>query len=103
MLSRNHRVLPPAYQRICGYSGPLHVFISVKRSFAWTLKHIDSFLMLKKPLTPRPFYPTPPRRAFLVETDASDVAVSAVIAYKLEEGREDASRAICKPDDKSRE
>ena len=71
-----------------GISAALHRATSTKREFAWTDEMMSAFEVLKQRLTSPPVLAFPEFEApFIVETDASSVAVGAVLAQKKEDGK----------------
>ena len=67
-------------------SAPLHEATSTKRIFKWTAEMQEAFEKLKLKLTSPPVLAFPDfQRPFVVETDASSVAVGAVMAQRKED------------------
>ena len=81
------------YRRfIRGFSrvaAPLTALTSTLRSFSWTLEAKSAFLTLKSLFTSAPALILPqPSRQFIVEVDASDVGIGAVLSQRSEEDQQ---------------
>lgn len=76
---------------ICSFasiSAPLHAMTSVKAKFSWSAEMETALDTLKKAMTSPPVLTFLDfEQAFLVETDASSVAIGAVLAQRKEDGR----------------
>ena len=82
-LAGYHRRFIPEFAEI---SAPLHEATSTKRIFKWTAEMLEAFEKLKLKLTSPPVLTFPDfEKLYVVETDASSVAVGAVMAQRKED------------------
>lgn len=67
---------------------PLHDLTHKDKKWSWEDKHTDALNEIKKRMSSRPVLAHPdPKKQFIVETDASGVALGAVLSQKQEDGR----------------
>lgn len=85
-LANYYRNFVEGYARLCR---PLNALLSKTAVWLWTPDHENAFERIKDALCSAPVLCHPDsQRRFTVQTDASDVAVGAVLCQKDEEGRE---------------
>lgn len=67
---------------------PLHDLTHKDKKWLWDNKHTVAFKAIKKRMSSRPVLAHPdPKKQFVVETDASGVALGAVLSQKQDDGQ----------------
>ena len=70
-------------------AAPLTVLLKKDATFYWTPACQTAFDALRRALCDAPVQPYPsPNHNFILDTDASDFAIGAVLSQKLDDGRE---------------
>lgn len=70
-------------KNVSSIASPLHALTSLNNHFVWTKQAEDMFQLMKERFTTAPVLTLPdPKLQFIVEVDASDVGIGAVLSQR---------------------